>query len=66
MQKDLSDFVSQKSINLFKIFDLLYDFLDIDIELWTLDDSYKENRDYFKQLKVVNYLAERGVALVGI
>ncbi|CAH0546718.1 unnamed protein product [Brassicogethes aeneus] len=43
IQKDLSDFVSQKSLNLFKIFDLPYDFLDVDIELWTSNESYKEN-----------------------
>lgn len=64
IQKDLSDFVSQKSLNLFEIFDLPYDFLDLDIELWTSNDSYKENEEYFKQLKVVNDVAERGVALV--
>ncbi|XP_044591358.1 uncharacterized protein LOC123269562 [Cotesia glomerata] len=64
IQKDLSDFVSQKSLNLFKIFDLPYDFLDVDIELWASDESYKENQEYFKQLKVVNDVAERGVALV--
>ncbi|XP_044577706.1 uncharacterized protein LOC123260590 [Cotesia glomerata] len=64
MQKDLSDFVSQKSLNLFKIFELPYDFLDLDIELWSSDDSYRENQNYFKQLKVVNDVAERGVALI--
>ncbi|GBP55207.1 hypothetical protein EVAR_36789_1 [Eumeta japonica] len=64
IQKDLSDFVSQKSLNLFKIFDLPYDFLDVDIELWASDESYKENEEYFKQMKVVNDVAERGVALV--
>lgn len=64
MQKDLSDFVSQKSLNLFKIFELPYDFLDLDIELWSSDDSYRENENYFKQLKVVNDVAERGVALI--
>ena len=64
MEKNLSDFVSEKSLNLFKIFDLPYDFLDIDIELWPTNDSYNENKEYFDQLKVVNDSAERAVALV--
>ena len=64
-QRTLSDFVSKKSLNLFKIFDLPYDFLDIDIELWPTDESFLENKEYFQQLKVVNDLAERAVALVG-
>ncbi|XP_074112021.1 uncharacterized protein LOC141535796 [Cotesia typhae] len=63
-QKSLSDFVSKKSLNLFKIFDLPYDFLDKDIESWPTNDSYIENKEYFNQLKVVNDSAERAVALV--
>ena len=49
---------------MFKIFDLSYDFLDVDIELWTSNESYKESEEYFKLMKVVNDAAERGVALV--
>ena len=41
-----------------------YDFLDINIDLWPTDDSYKENKEFFTQLKVVNDVAERGIALV--
>ncbi|XP_044584232.1 uncharacterized protein LOC123264797 isoform X2 [Cotesia glomerata] len=63
-QRTLSDFVSKKSLNLFKIFDLPYDFLDVDVELWPTNESYLENKEYFQQLKVVNDLAERAVALV--
>lgn len=64
LQKNISDFVSKKSLNLFELFDLPYDFLDTNIELWPTDDSYKENKEFFAQLKVVNDVAERGVALV--
>lgn len=46
------------------MFDLTYDFLEVDIEMWTSDESYRENEEYFKQMKVVNDAAERGVALV--
>lgn len=64
MQKNMSDFVSKKSLNLFEIFELPYDFLDTDINSWPTDESYKENKEYFTQLRVVNDVAERGVALV--
>lgn len=47
MQKNLSDFVSGKSLNLFEIFDLPSDFLDIDIELWPTNDSYNESKEYY-------------------
>lgn len=61
---DMSDFISTKSLNTFKIFDLPVDFLDKNVELWTQDDSYQENLAYFKRLSVVNDVAERGVALI--
>ncbi|XP_073972974.1 uncharacterized protein [Rhodnius prolixus] len=64
LQKNISDFVSKKSMKLFELFDLPYDFLDKNIDLWSTDDSYNENKEFFAQLKVVNDVAERGVALV--
>ncbi|XP_025270393.1 uncharacterized protein LOC112639732 [Camponotus floridanus] len=64
LQKDISDFVSKKSLKLFELFDLPYDFLDKNIDLWSTDESYNENKEFFEQLKVVNDVAERGVALV--
>ncbi|XP_044579240.1 uncharacterized protein LOC123261589 [Cotesia glomerata] len=64
LQKNISDFVSKKSLKLFEIFDLPYDFLDKNIDLWSTDESYNENKEFFAQLKVVNDVAERGVALV--
>lgn len=64
LKKDLSDFVSQNSLELFKKFDLPYEFLDADILTWASDDSYKECLNFFKTLKVTNDVAERGVALI--
>lgn len=64
LQKDLSDFVSQKSLDLFNKFDLPSDFLDKDISTWSDDDGYIECAEFFKTLKVTNDVAERGVALI--
>lgn len=62
--KDLSEFVSKNSLSLFKKFDLPYDFLDIDASLWSHHESYRANLDFFKNLRVVNDVAERGIALI--
>ena len=64
VQKDLSDFVSKKSLELFKKFDLPSDFLEKDISTWSNDDSYIECAEFFKTLKVTNDVAERGIALI--
>uniref|UniRef100_A0ABD2WNZ5 Uncharacterized protein n=1 Tax=Trichogramma kaykai TaxID=54128 RepID=A0ABD2WNZ5_9HYME len=62
--KDLSDFVSEKSLKLFEVFDLPSDFLDLDIELWQDSNEYKASHDFLKNLMVVNDVAERGIALI--
>ncbi|XP_044587995.1 uncharacterized protein LOC123267437 [Cotesia glomerata] len=64
LNKDLSQFVSMRSINLFKSFDLSYDFIDEDVTLWPQNLNYKRNLEYFEKLRVVNDVAERGVALI--
>lgn len=60
----MSDFVSKQSLKLFNKFDLPYDFLDVDVLMWPDKESYRENLEFFKKFKVVNDVAERGVALV--
>lgn len=64
LNKNMSDFVSKQSLKLFDKFDLPYDFLDEDVLLWPDSESYQENLEFFEKLKVVNDVAERGVALV--
>ena len=64
LKKDLSDFVSKKSLDLFKKFDLSCDFLEKNILTWSHEDSYNECAEFFKTLKVTNDVAERGVALI--
>lgn len=64
LQKDLSDFISKNSLELFKKFDLPCDFLEDDVLTWCNNDSYKECLEYLNTLKVTNDVAERGVALI--
>ncbi|CAH1102939.1 unnamed protein product [Psylliodes chrysocephalus] len=62
--KDLSEFFLKNSLKLFETFDLPCDFLEVDVSLWPNNESYKDNLDFFKQLSVVNDVAERGIALI--
>lgn len=64
LQKDLSEFVSKNSVELFSKFDLPCDFLEDDVSTWCSNDSYKECLEHFNTLKVTNDVAERGVALI--
>lgn len=64
LNKDLSQFVSMRSINIFESFDLSYEFIDEDVTLWPQNPNFLENLEYFGKLQVVNDVAERGVALI--
>lgn len=63
-QKDLSNFISVESLFLFKQLELPYGFLDIHPDLWETNQDYIECKKILKSLKVVNDVAERGVALI--
>lgn len=62
--KDLSFFVSSSSMNFFKTLELPHEFLNKDPKDWETTESYQAARQHIKQLKVVNDVAERGVALI--
>ncbi|XP_044596697.1 uncharacterized protein LOC123273359 [Cotesia glomerata] len=47
-----------------KDYQLPYQFMDKDPELWAFDQDYLHCKSVFSDLKVVNDLAERGVALI--
>ncbi|GBP92622.1 hypothetical protein EVAR_100444_1 [Eumeta japonica] len=64
LKKDLSNFVSNKSLELFTKFDLPSDFLEEDILSWPDNESYKICLEFFKTLKVTNDVAERGISLI--
>lgn len=62
--KDISDFVTQGSLYLFELFELDYDFLETDPTLWKSNESYNNCLTVFKDMKVVNDIAERAIALI--
>jgi hypothetical protein len=62
--KQLHNFVTKTTGRFFTILDLCNDFLDLDPSKWINDESYKMCQDIIKTVKVVNDLAERGVALI--
>lgn len=64
IDKDVSDFITQKSLVLFDQFDLYYDFLNLNPELWPDNEAFNRGYECFYLMKVVNDVAERGVALI--
>jgi len=62
--KQLHNFVTKTTGRFFRILGLCNDFLDLDPSEWIKDESYKICQDIIKTVKVVNDLAERGVALI--
>lgn len=61
--KNISDFVTPNSSFIFKQFNLSCEFLNTELHTWESNPDYQKCIDTFKKLKVVNDIAERGVAL---
>lgn len=55
---------SRRSLFLFKQFGVSNEFLDIGAELWSPNQDCQESVKIFKDLKVVNDIAERAVAFI--
>ena len=62
--KGLHDFVTTSTRCFFKILGLSEEFLKIDPSEWLLQESYLKDQIVATSVKVVNDLAERGVALI--
>jgi hypothetical protein len=62
--KGLHDFVTKSTMRFFKILDLSEDFLEQDPSEWEKEASYQRSRETVHSMKVINDLAERGVALI--
>ena len=63
LQKDISDYVTKKSLFLFRQYNLPYDFLAVSPESWTTNTAYNKCMKILEKLTVVNDTAEREVAL---
>lgn len=61
---DLMDFATYRSNNFLKILNLDNSFLQVEIESWPRNESFKKCKQICLHLKVVNDIAERGVALI--
>lgn len=64
LQKDLSDFVSQKSLFIFELLEISPDFLRKDPDEWKTDEHFLLGLEVVRSLRVTNDVAERGVALI--
>jgi hypothetical protein len=62
--KTLADFVTCSSCRFFETLSIPTEFLTVDPSEWESRDDYTTAREFVRSLKVVNDLAERGVALM--
>ena len=63
-QKQLQDFVTSNTTKLFSALGINMDFLQQDPHTWRTNANYKAGKQRVASLKVVNDVAERGVALI--
>src|SRR6218665_1949571 len=62
--KSLHNFVTKNTNNFFTILGISQEFLQADPSEWECDTEYKRSQRLVQSLRVVNDLAERGVALI--
>lgn len=62
--KQLHDFVTKSTRRFFKILQLSEEFLETDPNEWMNQPDYRSNLEVVRSVRVVNDLAERGVALI--
>lgn len=62
--KNLENFITSNTYRLFQITGMSPDFLKNDVENWDNDENYKRNKAIVYSMRVVNDIAERGVALM--
>lgn len=62
--KNIEDFVSKNTRKFFELTGVSSEFLQKDPELWEEEESYKSAKEIVENMRIVNDLAERGVALM--
>lgn len=62
--KRLDNFVSSNTMDFFRTLELDTTFLTNPVQTWEQDEVFKKNKATVKSLRVVNDIAERGVALI--
>ncbi|XP_063547373.1 uncharacterized protein LOC134754858 [Cydia strobilella] len=64
MEKDIEDFVTSNSLRFFQILGISSRFFNKDVENWEGDEDFKAAKKIVQSMRVVNDIAERGVALM--
>jgi hypothetical protein len=62
--KDLPDFVNRNTLKFFELLNIPHEFLLQDPPSWAENENYLRAKQLIQQIKVVNDVAERGVALI--
>lgn len=62
--KQLEDFVTDNTHRFFRITGIPVDFLKLDVDSWPTDENYTTAKAIVSSIRVVNDIAERGVALM--
>jgi hypothetical protein len=63
-EKNIEDFVSSNTLRFFKILGISSAFMEKEARLWEEDEDYKASKNIVSSMRVVNDIAERGVALI--
>ncbi|CAH0562819.1 unnamed protein product [Brassicogethes aeneus] len=63
-EKNIEDFVTSNTLRFFRILGIPSAFLQKEPRLWEEDEDYKASREIVRSMRVVNDIAERGVALI--
>lgn len=63
-EKNIEDFVTSNTLRFFRILGIPSAFLQKEPGLWEEDEDYKASREIVRSMRVVNDIAERGVALI--
>lgn len=63
-EKNIEDFVTSNTLRFFRILGIPSAFLQKEPRLWGEDEDYKASREIVRSMRVVNDIAERGVALI--
>lgn len=63
-KKSISEFITKKTFQFFRRFDIRTEFLNVDPEFWPENEFWVSGRKLVKDLHVVNDTAERGVKLM--
>lgn len=64
INKTVESFISDKTLNLFKRFNINYNFIETSPSTWENNLEYKWGKEIISKLKIVNDTAERAVKLI--